>query len=232
MQTKEKEENWSAMNGRNRQKSGNSLFDIFTYLLRNISRKIKAGSLKKFSDYIFIFLEKIVVKFPSFLSAYILYYEDIVDNEIKLAFITRNDFVLHIGCGSLPATSLLIVKDIGAHTIGIEKDPSSVHDAQYCVTVLHQEHLLQIHQANALDYPMGSSTVIIVSQGIEPRYEVLAHIAHTMKPGTRILFRTFSSSTGEITPQDRILATLFTVGATALHPQHGLLMSILLTKKT
>jgi hypothetical protein len=213
------------------EKDGNRLFNIFTYLLKNISRKIKAGSLKKFSDYIFIFLEKIVVKFPSFLSAYILYYEDIVDNEITLAHITTKDSVLHIGCGSLPATSLLIVKNIGAPTIGIEKDPSSVHDAQQCVTILHLNNLLQIHQANALDYQMNTSNVIIVSQGIEPRYEVLTHIADTMQPGTRILFRTFSSNTGEILPSDRILANLFTIGATVLHPQHGLLMSILLTKK-
>jgi hypothetical protein len=214
------------------QKSGSSLFDIFTFLLKNISRKIKAGSLKKLSDYIFIVLEKIVVKFPSFLSAYILYYEDIVEHEIQLAEITVQDTVLHIGCGSLPSTSLLISQKKKPHTIGIEKNPSSVRDAQYCVKVMHQEHLLQILQANALSYPMDSSSVIIVSQGIEPRFEVLTHIANTIQPGTRVLFRTFSSNTGGITSQDTILTSLFTIGATVLHPHHGLLMSILLKKKS
>ena len=214
------------------QKSGSSLFDIFSFLLKNISRKIKPGSLKKLSDYIFIVIEKIVVKFPSFLSAYILYYEDIVEHEIHLAGITAQDTILHIGCGSLPSTSLLISKKKGTHTIGIEKDPSSVRDAQYCVKVEHQEHLLQILQANALDYPMDSSSVIIVSQGIEPRYEVLTHIANTIPPSTRVLFRTFASDTGGITSQDTILTALFTVGETVLHLHHGLLMSILLKKKS
>jgi hypothetical protein len=214
------------------QKSGNRLFDIFSYLLKSISRKIKAGSLKKLSDYIFIVLEKIVVKFPSFLSAYILYYEDIVEKEIHLADITAHDIVLHIGCGSLPSTSLLIPQKTGAHTIGIEKDRSSVQDAQYCVKTLHLKNQVQIHQANALDYPIDSYKIIIVSQGIEPRYEVLTHIANTMQPGTRVLFRTFSSDTGDILSQDAILTTLFNVEKTVLHPQHGLLMSILLTKKT
>jgi hypothetical protein len=210
----------------------NIIFNSFVFLLKNISRKIKAGSLKKLSDYLFIILEKIVVKFPSFLSAYITYYEDIVDNEIRLAGITAKDIVLHIGCGSLPATSLLIHKRTGAHTTGIEKNSSSVKDAQYCVHVLHQDDEVQIHHANALEYPMDASTVIIVSQGIEPRYEVLTHIAHTMKPDARVIFRTFSSETGGITSQDAILTTLFSVKTTALHPQHGLLMSVLLTKKT
>jgi 16S rRNA A1518/A1519 N6-dimethyltransferase RsmA/KsgA/DIM1 with predicted DNA glycosylase/AP lyase activity len=212
--------------------SGNILFKMFSFPLKNLSRKIKAGSLKTLSDYLFIIIEKINVKFPLFLSAYITYYEDIVDNEIHLAEITNKDNVLHIGCGSLPATSLLISKRTKAHTIGIEKNPSSVKDARYCVKVLHQENTVQIHHANALQYPMDTSTVIIVSQGIEPRYEVLTHIARTMIPETRVLFRTFSSENGTIMPQDEILYTLFSVKKTVLHPQHGLLMSILLKKKT
>lgn len=218
------------MNKTKSQKTGTVLFNIFSFLLKNISRNLKAFSLKKVSDYIFIIIEKIVVKFPSLLSAYIVYYEDIVDNEIRLAEITKTDAVLHIGCGSLPSTSLLIAQKTGSETIGIDKVPSSVQDAQYCVRILHQESRIQIHQANALDYPMDSSDVIIVSQGIEPRYEVLTHIAHTMQPNTRVLFRTFSSEDGGITSQDKILSNLFTVKTTVLHPQHGLLMSILLAK--
>jgi len=214
------------------QKNSNIFFNIFSFLLKNVSSKIKAGSLKKLSDYLFIFIEKIIVKFPSILSAYIIYYEDIVENEIHLAEITNHDMVLHIGCGSLPSTSLLIAKKAGTHTIGIDKNLPSVQDARYCVRALHLENQIQIHHANALDYPMGSCNVIIVSQGIEPRYEVLTRIANTMQPGARVLFRTFSSGKGDITSQDTILSALFSIRKTVSHPQHGLLMSILLKKKT
>ena len=214
------------------QKSGSNLFDIFSFLLKNISRKIKPGSLKKLSDYIFIFLEKIIVKFPFFLSAYVAYYEDIVEHEIHLAEITTQDTILHIGCGSLPSTSLLICQKKGNRTIGIEKNLSSVRDAQYCVRKMHQEHLLQIIHSNALEYPVDLFSVVFVSQGIEPRYEILSRIANTIQPGTRVLFRTFSSDQGGFLSQDSILTTLFTVRKTVLHPQHGLLMSVLLEKKT
>ena len=205
---------------------------IVSFFLKTFSRNMNAFALKFISDYMFIIVEKIIVKLPSLLLPYITYYEDIVDNEILLAKITKQDTVLHIGCGPLPSTSLLVTKKTGAHTIGIEKNTLSVQDAQYCVHAVHQENQIQIHHANALTYAMQSYHVIIVSQGIEPRYEVLEHIANTMGPDTRVIFRTFSSTDGGITTQDAVLITLFTVGTIVSHPQHGILISILLSKKT
>jgi D-arabinose 1-dehydrogenase-like Zn-dependent alcohol dehydrogenase len=205
---------------------------VSSFFLKTIGKNMDAFALKFISDYLFIIIEKIIVKLPSLLQPYITYYEDIVDKEINLAKITKQDTVLHIGCGSIPSTSLLITQKTGAHTIGIDKNILSVQDAQYCVHAVHQENQIQIHHANAQTYAMQSSNVIIVSQGIEPRYEILEHIANTMGPDTRVIFRTFSSKNGDITTQDTILSTLFTIGNNVLHPQHGILISFLLYKKT
>jgi len=214
------------------QKHESIVFTIVSFFLKNFSRNMNAFALKFISDYLFIIVEKIIVKLPSLLLPYITYYEDIVDNEINLAKITKQDTILHIGCGPIPSTSLLVTQKTGARTIGIDKNILSVQDAQYCVHVVHQENQIQIHHANALTYTMQSSQVIIISQGIEPRYEVLAHIANTMGPDTRVLFRTFSSKDGGITTQDAVLSTLFTVGNIVSHPQHGIFISVLLNKKT
>jgi hypothetical protein len=127
---------------------------------------------------------------------------------------------------------LLVTQKTGARTIGIDKNTLSVKDAQYCVHAVHQENQIQIDHANALTYAMQSSHVIIVSQGIEPRYEVLEHIANTMGPDTRVIFRTFSSKDGGIMTQDAVLSTLFTVRNIVSHPQHGILISVLLREKT
>lgn len=214
------------------QKHESLVFTIASFFLKTFSRNMNAFALKFISDYLFIIVEKIIVKLPSLLLPYITYYEDIVDNEINLAKITKQDTILHIGCGPIPSTSLLVTQKTGARTIGIDKNILSVQDAQYCVHAVHQENQIQIHHGNALTYAMQSSHVIIVSQGIEPRYEVLEHIANTMGPDTRVLFRTFSSKDGGITTQDAILCTLFTVGNIVSHPQHGILISVLLRKKT
>jgi len=205
---------------------------IVSFFLKTFSRNMNAFALKFISDYLFIIVEKIIVKLPPLLPPYITYYEDIVDNEINLAKITKQDTVLHIGCGPLPSTSLLVSQRTGAHTIGIDKNILSVKDAQYCVHAVHKDNQIQIHHANALTYAMQSSHVIIVSQGIEPRYEVLAHIANTMGSDTRVIFRTFSSEAGGITTQDAALSTLFTVGNIVSHPAHGIFISVLLNKKS
>ena len=204
----------------------------FHFFLKTIGRNINAFALKFISDYLFITVEKIIVKLPLLLSPYITYYEDIVDKEIKIAKITRKDNVLHIGCGSIPSTSLLIAQKTRAPTIGIDKNVPTVQDAQNCVHALHQENQIQIHHADALTYTMQSSDVIIVSQGIEPRYEVLEHIAKTIGHNTRVIFRTFSSKNDNITKEDAVLRTLFSIQDIVAHPQHGILISVLLRKKT
>jgi len=214
------------------QKHESLMSALSAFFLKIIGRNMNAFALKFISDYLFVIVEKIIVKLPSLLQSYITYYEDIVDKEINLVKITKQDTVLHIGCGSIPSTSLLVTKKTGARTIGIDKNILSVQDAQYCVHAVHQENQIQIHHANAQTYAMQSSNVIIVSQGIEPRYKVLEHIANTIEPDTRVIFRTFSSKNGGITTQDAILSTLFTIGDIVLHPQHGILISILLYKKT
>jgi precorrin-6B methylase 2 len=214
------------------QKHESLVSTVSSFFFKTISRNMNPFALKFISDYLFIIVEKIIVKLPSLLLPYITYYEDIVDKEINLAKITKQDNVLHIGCGPLPSTSLLIAQKTGARTIGIDKNIPSVQDAQYCVQVLHQEDQIQIHHANALTYAMQSSHVIIVSQGIEPRYEVLEHIANTMQPDARVIFRTFSSKNENITKEDAVLSTLFSVRDIVSHPQHGILISVLLRKKT
>jgi len=214
------------------QKQQSKAVVIVSFFLKNLLRNTNAFALKFISDYMFIIVEKIITKLPSLLLPYINYYEYTVENEIILAKINKQDIVLHIGCGPLPATSFLVAKKTGSHVIGIDKNPYSVQNAQNCVHVLHQENQIQIQHANAIDYSISSSDVIIVSQGIEPRYEVLEHIANTMGPDTRVIFRTFSSKDGGITPEDAVLSTLFTVRDVVSQPPHGILISILLRKKT
>jgi len=215
-----------------RKKHASFLSVTSSFFLKTIGRNMNAFALKFISDYLFIVIEKIIVKLPLLLSPYITYYEDIVDKEIKIAKITRQDNILHIGCGSIPSTSLLIAQKTKAPTIGIDKNILTVQDAQNCVHTLHQENQIQIHHADALTYTMQSSDVIIVSQGIEPRYEVLEHIAKTIGHNTRVIFRTFSSKNDNITKEDAVLSTLFSIQDIVAHPQHGILISVLLRKKT
>ena len=52
------------------------------------------------------------------------------NKEINLANVTKDDRILHIGCGSIPATSVLLAKKTGSEVTGIDNDFSSVKQAQ------------------------------------------------------------------------------------------------------
>jgi len=213
------------------QKRQSTVVTIVSFFLKTFTRNMDAFALKFIGDYLFIIIEKIVVKLPSLIPPYITYYEDIVDNEISLVPITKQDTIIHIGCGPIPSTSLLFAQKTGARTIGIDKDILSVKDARYCVHVSHLENQIQIDHGDALTYAIQSSRFLIVSQGIEPRYNVLEHIAQSMRPDALVIFRTLSSKEGGITTQDEVLGRLFTVGNIVSHPHHGILISVVLSKK-
>ena len=87
---------------------------ILYFLLNEIFDKFDVIAFKKIVDYLFTFSEKIIIHYPRILPFYIDYYDDIIDNEIQIAQITSETKILHIGCGSIPASIILLAKKTGA----------------------------------------------------------------------------------------------------------------------
>jgi len=204
---------------------------IFSLFLKNFSLKMNAFSFKKLSDHMFAIAEKIVIKMNKLLPLYVKYYEDIIDKEITMANISSSDRVLHMGCGPIPATSILIARKTGAVVTGIDRNSRSVEESRSCIHILNSNGRVLIKYAEALKFPIEKFNVIIVSQGIEPRDNILEYISQSMKDDARVIFRTISSVEGEITQNDVFLEHLFRVGTMAFHEQHGLLVSVMLFKK-
>lgn len=165
------------------------------------------------------------------LPLYLKYYDDIVDKEINIANISSSDKVLHIGGGSVPSTSILIAKKTGATVIGIDRNSHSVKEANLCIHLFNLDGMVQIKNAEALNFPVRNFDVIIVSQGIEPRDKILKYVSQSMKDDARVIFRTFSSVEGEITKYDILLKSIFKIGRIVSHENHGLLISVVLFKK-
>ena len=199
--------------------------------LKNFSKKMNGLFVKKLADFIFSIGEKIIINLDKLLPMYIRYYEDIIDEEIKMAGICNSDKILHIGCGPVPSTSILINKKTGASVAGIDKNISATKGAKSCIKMINRNNKIQIQHANALDYKVQDFDVIMFSQGVEPRYKILESISKSMKTNTRLIFRTVSSADGELTNQDSIIKKLFKISKTISHENHGLLISVLLLKK-
>ena len=204
---------------------------IVQFLLGKIGIKLDAHKLKAFIDLGFIMVEKIVVKFNKLLFLYVDFYNEMTENEINLANISKNDKVLHIGCGSIPATSILIAEKTGAKVTGIDNNPRSVKQALYCLSEFKLSDKIQIRYSEVNHFPVGKFDLIIISQGIKLYNEVLEYIAQSMKRDARVIFRTSSSSSGELTQNDMFLKDIFTVSKMAPQKKNGLLISIMLFKK-
>ena len=199
--------------------------------LRNFSMKMNAFFIKWVADALFSLGEKVVVTLDAFLPLYIGYYDDIVESEITLAQVKASDTVLHVGCGPVPSTSVLFAQKTKASVVGIDKQHRAVDDAWSCIQQLRLEKRVRVECANALDFPLEGFDVIIVSQGVEPRYDILERISSVMNKGVRVMFRTVSSVEGGLSEEDQVLRRFFKVVDIVSYEKHGLLISVLLLKK-
>lgn len=205
--------------------------NFVSVIIEKIGIKFDNHKLKKYVDFAFVLAEKISVKLTKFLPHYLEFYEKMVDNEVVLANISKTDKVLHIGCGPIPATSILIAKKTGANVTGIDHNFYSIKQAIACLEQLNFSDKVEVRHAEAGIFPIKQFDLIIVSQGIKPCDTVLDHIAKSMKSGARIIYRTSSTDDGKISKSDMFIKDIYTVSKLFPQKQYGLLLSILLLKK-
>ncbi len=147
---------------------------------------------KTFLDRLYYSYEMLVYHIPFFAAAYIRFHAPSVHKELSLLqlHIESTARVLHIGCGSIPYTSLFIAQKTGAHVTGIDHNPSVVKNA---VQVLHrypQSSNISIIQGEGTTYDVSSFDIIIISYGITDQERIVRHVLSSSTPGTRILVRT------------------------------------------
>ena len=65
---------------------------------------------------------------------YLDFYRDMVKKEISFGRITSKNNILHIGCGPIPATSILITEITNANVTGIDNNNRSTIDAENLVS--------------------------------------------------------------------------------------------------
>ena len=154
-----------------------------------------------------------------------------IENEIRLANITKDDIILHIGCGSLPVTSIALAKKTGAKITSIDIKHKSVKQAQLFVSKYNLSNQIKIIHADANHFPMDEFDLVLLSQGIKPHKEILAYVSQSINPETRVIFRSSSEINGEFSQNDIFLKDIFKIVKIVNNKKNGLLISILLNKK-
>jgi precorrin-6B methylase 2 len=204
---------------------------IIFFILERTILKFDFQKLKKFNDLGFIFVEKILVKFSKLHPLYFEFYNEIIDNEIKLANISKEDRILHIGSGPIPATSIQIAERTGAKITGIDNNPKAIKQGKACISKLNLDENIILKHANGSVAQIDNYNLIIISQGIKPHKDILEHISSSIKPNVKVIFRTNYIENGKLSNNDLFIKNIFKIVDIVPHKKHGLLISILLTKK-
>jgi len=185
--------------------------------------------LNKLRDFLYTFFEKYASDIPAIANRYINYHKKLINNEIKLASISSGDVVLHMGCGAIPATSILFVQSTGACVIGIDNDAKAVIKSSSFITKNKLSDKIKIKYSDALNYPLNDMDVIIVSRGVQKTKSLLNHISEQAKQNARVILRIANDSKIIKKIEEQLKSTHLIKLQTCI--SYGTTSSILLVKK-
>jgi protein-L-isoaspartate O-methyltransferase len=196
-----------------------------------ISPKFRPGTLKTIWDLIFVIFEKTAYHFKDISSIYIDIYEEMVDNEINIAGISKKDNVLVIGCGSIPATSILLFKKTSANIVSIDRDTNAVKKAEDLLKKEKLENDIKIMNVDGIKYPIKNFSVIFLLFGVKKPEEIFKRIVENAATDTKIIFRTTPDKNGNIDNKKMSLLKYFQIKDSVLSKSWGPVYSLLLFKR-
>ncbi|HVQ01651.1 MAG TPA: hypothetical protein VMT57_09085 [Candidatus Thermoplasmatota archaeon] len=208
------------------------LSSLQTIAFEYIGSLVQTNAFKGFTDLLFIILEKVGSKFPVISSLYLDLYRDIVSKELALLQLKKNERVLVVGGGSLPATPMLITMATKASIDIIDKDPEAVAAGQRFIHTYHLDDKLKVINTNALQYPMASYEVIIILYGVKQPDKVLEYIASQVSEKTHIILRVITDDKGTIGDKTIDIDKQFIIKGRARSTTLGSFESLMLVKKS
>lgn len=206
------------------------ILSFVSNFIKKFNESMDMMQLKKLSDYTFYIAEKIILNYENLLPFYIKFYEEMVKEEIKMANISSDDKVLHIGCGSIPATSIIIAKETEATIIAIDIDSYSSQKAKQFIKRNTKLNNIIIKNADGAEYPTAEFDTILISDGVKKLYNVLQNIAKTLRKNTNVIFRITILNNENFKLDDYNLTSIFKIKEIKTHKSYGNLSSILLMK--
>ncbi len=174
-----------------------------------LSVKFSTSAFKNFMDYAYVVFEKFAYSFEILTEFYIKFYSETVEKEIIMANISTKDKILVIGCGSIPATTILIGKKF--KLISIDKDPIAIKKAKKLIKKLNLEENIRIINADGFKFSLSDFDVIFMLYGIKRQKELLRQLSETIKESTRIIFRTTQDVLDEFVGGKKYLEEIFAI---------------------
>ena len=147
-----------------------------------------AKKSKSFHDIMLRTIEKIIST-NFFGRLYTKFFEKMTLDEFEMVEIKKGNKVLHVGCGAVPNTLLILAGNMEAHFVGIDRDKKAVEKAREMVKKYGLEKKITIEKGDAMRYPLSDFDVIIISLGVEPREKVFERIRNEARDDAKIVAR-------------------------------------------
>ena len=144
---------------------------------------------KSLSDLFYILLEYLISKSKFLSSIYIKLYKYQTKNEIILGDIHQTDKVLLIGCGSIPASAILLLNFSNCKITAIDNDKIAIENAVKLLIKYGMYKSINVIFEKGEDIDINNFDVIIISKGISDKEEILNNMACSINYNTKIIVR-------------------------------------------
>jgi SAM-dependent methyltransferase len=132
------------------------------------------------------------------LAPYVPTPQDVVDRMLILAGVTKDDYVIDLGCGDgrIPVTA---ARKYGARGLGVDIDPVRIQEANANAKAAKVEHLVTFKLQDAMKTDVSTATVVTTFLLSQSNLKLRPILTKQLKPGARIVAHNFSF--GDWTPE-------------------------------
>lgn len=145
--------------------------------------------IKDIFVYLYFIFEFLFSQIPILAELYIRFHTPSVKKEIMLFHLTKSDNIVHIGCGAIPYTCIIIADEVQACVLGIDNKNKVVDKAVAFVKKYNVSDMIKIERGDGKIYDISDFDVVIISYGIDNQDLVLRHVFNSIKDGGRIILR-------------------------------------------
>jgi methylase of polypeptide subunit release factors len=138
---------------------------------------------------------------------YLLRYRRLVGQEVHLAGIGREDYVLFLGSGPFPLSAIELARQAGCHVDCVEPLPEQAEMARRVMRQLELDEHIHVFTAEGQAFPAKKYSVVLVGVFAQPKQDMLEHVEAECGEGTRVLVRTTSGLRQFIYPQAQFVTT-------------------------
>jgi len=131
------------------------------------------------------------------------YYQKIIGKEYQREYhqfnISKDDSILHIGCGTYPLTELMLSTTCTPKRIqGIDNRKQATRIAKKYIATQNQSQGITIDYGDGIKYDLEGYSTIIISSCASPKTPILNHLIKNALPNTKIILREVESSAPSI----------------------------------